>query len=109
MLFSIYNPLKEVNKDLIVLSFSNLPMYGQKDFILITTKEIKNNKIYILEISPRWFLKKEFFEKIKINSKIKVVGSLTRDNWIVVRNLSSQNSYFLELRTKQGFPLWRVK
>ncbi len=109
LLSSVYNPLKEVEGNFIVLSFSNVPMYGQKDFVLITAKAEKENKIFILEISPRWFLKEEFFNKIKLNSKIKVFGSLTKENWIVVRKISLGEIYSIDLRTKEGFPLWRVK
>ena len=109
VLSSVYNPLREVKGNFIVLSFSNVPMYSQKDFVLITAKGEKENKIFILEISPRWFLKEEFFNKIKINSTIKVIGSLTKENWIVVRKISLGEVYNIDLRTKEGFPLWRVK
>ncbi len=109
LLFSVYNPLREVKRNFIVLSFSNVSMYGQKDFVLITAKDEKENKIFILEISPRWFLKEEFFNKIKLNSTIKVIGSLTKENWIVVRKISLGEVYSIDLRTQEGFPLWRVK
>ncbi len=105
---TLYNPVKEVKTKLIVLALSNISMYGEKDFVLITAKSEVGNKIFILEISPRWFLKEEFFEKVKPNLKIHVIGSLSKENWIVVRKISTAD-YSVELRTKQGFPLWRVK
>ncbi len=105
---TLYNPVKEIETKLVVLSLSNISMYGEKDFVLITAKSEVGNKIFILEISPRWFLKEEFFERVKPNLKIHVLGSLAKENWIVVRKISI-GGYSVELRTKQGFPLWRVK
>ncbi len=104
---TIYNPTKEIETKLIVLSLANVPMYGQKDFVLITAKSESSDKVFVLEVSPRWFLKEEFFNKIRPNRKILVIGSLSEKNWIVVRKITS-DEYSIILRTKQGFPLWRV-
>ncbi len=109
-LFSqIYNPQKEINIKLRVVLIYESNIYGQKDFVTMKGINLSDKKLYTLEIAPRWFLKKDFFRSISPGQIINITGALSigKKNWILVREISYE-SQTISLRTKQGFPLWRV-
>jgi len=109
-LFSqIYNPQKEINTKLRVVLIYESNIYGQKDFVTMKGINLTDKKLYTLEIAPRWFLKKNFFSIIAPGEVINIIGTLSidRKNRILIREISYKSKNIL-LRTKQGFPLWRV-
>ena len=105
----IYNPQKEINTKIRVILVYESSLYNQKDFVTIKGINLTDKKIYTLEIAPRWFLKEKFFNIISPGEIIDIIGakSIEKKNWILVRKISFKSKN-ISLRTKKGFPLWRV-
>lgn len=81
--------------------------YRKNKFIIFELKELKSDRTYDVEVSPKWFFELDVAE----GSILEVKGSL---NILKARNLILAQLIIFEgevfnFRDKFGFPLWRGK